>query len=197
MSTETLSSAQPQTAPQATAFSHPRLQELMKKAQEVPGVGAIVLQVIGDLVHPQDRVLACYYQFEANVGKTPGDQSSNFYSCELILVTAAYFISVNIFPKNHTYRKKKIHTVSEVQMRYDPPSISEIKGVQVGKFLPNNLSMSVNFNDDKGNQIEGWQIESTHPESIRNLMEISRILNRCVGFPLSQLAGATQSQGNA
>lgn len=185
MSAETVSS-QPQQPPQANAFNHPRMQELMKKASSVPGVGQILLQILYDTIHPADRVLGCYYQFEATASK-PGDPGGSFYACEVILVTSAYFIFINLFPKSHTFRKKKIHTVGEVNLKYDPPSMDEIKNVQPGKFLPSNLAMTVTFLDDKGQPVETWLSETTAPDAIRNLFDIQRILNRCVGFPLAQI----------
>lgn len=185
-------------APQAPIFNHPRLQELLKKASAVPGVGAIVMQTIYDLVHPQDRILVCYYQFEATIPKTPTEAVNNFYSCEVTLVTAAYYINITIFPKAHTYRKKKIHTVGEVSVKYDPPSMEDIKGMQVGKFVPNNLTLNVVLHDEKGNVVDTWQAETTHPEAVRNLLESARMLNRCVGYPLSQIAQqASAAQANA
>jgi hypothetical protein len=178
-------------------FNHPRLQELLKKASAVPGVGSIVIQTIYDLVHPQDRILVCYYQFEATVPKSPADAVNNYYSCEVTLVTSAYFINITIFPKAHTYRKKKIHTVGEVSVKYDPPSMEEIKGVQVGKFVPNNLTMAVVLHDEKGNAVDNWQVETTHPEAVRNLMESARMLNKCVGYPLGQIAQQAAAATNA
>lgn len=171
---------------QANAFNHPRLQELMKRANQVPGVGQILLQVLMDIIHPADRILGCYYQFDATAGKV-GEPASNYYACEVVLVTSAYFIQINLFPKSHTFRKKKVHTVGEVNIKYDPPALDEIKNVQAGKFTPSNLTMSVQFLDDKGNLAESWLSESTSPESIRNLFDIQRILSRCVGFPLAQV----------
>lgn len=194
MSAETVSS-QPQQPPQANAFNHPRMQELMKKASGVPGVGQILLQILYDTIHPADRVLGCYYQFEATTSK-PGEQGGSFYACEVILVTSAYFIFINLFPKSHTFRKKKIHTVGEVNLKYDPPAMDEIKNVQPGKFLPSNLAMTVTFLDDKGQIVETWLSETTAPDAIRNLFDIQRILNRAVGFPLAQIAQSAPG-GNA
>lgn len=178
---------------QANAFNHPRLQELMKRASGIPGVGPILLQVLMDIVHPADRILGCFYQLEASAGKV-GEPASNFYSCEVVLITSAYFIQINLFPKSHTYRKKKIHTVGEINVKYDPPPMDEIKNVPAGKFLPSNLIMNVHFLDDKGNVAETWLSESSSPEAIRNLFDIQRILVRCVGFPLSQVP-ASAMQG--
>lgn len=179
-------------------FNHPRLQELLRKASAVPGVGAIVVQTLYDLVHPQDRILVCYYQFEATLPKTASEAANNFYSCEVTLVTSAYFINITIFPKAHTYRKKKVHTVGEVSVKYDPPSMEDIKGVQVGKFVPDNLTLTVVMHDDKGNAVDTWQAETSAPEAVRNLLESARMLNKFVGYPLVQIAQqAAASQGQA
>jgi len=172
--------------PQPSAFQHPRLAELMKKAQGVPGIGQVLIQTVMDLVHPGDKVLACYHQFDATAPK-PGDASSSFYTCEVVLVTGQYFIGINLFPKSHTFKKRKIHTVTEVQVRYDPPALEDIKTVQAGKFVPGNLTMHVTFADDKGAPVETWSTESTHPEAIRNLFDIQRVLSKCVGWPLAQI----------
>ncbi|MBO9541314.1 hypothetical protein J7643_12055 [bacterium] len=188
MSTETVSS-QPASAAPHNAFNHPRLQELMKKAGTVPGIGQVLLQILFDTVNPADRILGCYYQFDATAG-APGEAAGNYYTCEVVLVTSAYFILINLFPKSHAYRKKKIHTIGEINLKYDPPTMDEIKNVQAGKFLPTNLTMAVNFMDDKGQVVETWQSETTHPEAIRNLFDIQRILSKCVGFPLAQIPAA-------
>jgi len=158
----------------------------MKKAQGVPGIGQVLIQTVMDLVHPGDKVLACYHQFDATAPK-PGDASSSFYTCEVVLVTGQYFIGINLFPKSHTFKKRKIHTVTEVQVRYDPPALEDIKTVQAGKFVPGNLTMHVTFADDKGAPVETWSTESTHPEAIRNLFDIQRVLSKCVGWPLAQI----------
>lgn len=187
MSPDTASQSVPQAQaqPQANAFNHPRLQELLKKASGVP-IGQILMQILYDTVHPADRILGCYYQFDATAAK-PGEAGGAFYAVEVVLVTSAYFILISLFPKSHHFRKKRIHTVGEVNLKWDPPPLDEIKNAQAGKFLPGNLQLNVSFLDDKGNQVEHWLSETTHPEAIRNLFDIQRLLNRCVGFPLAQI----------
>lgn len=179
----------PASAAPPNAFNHPRIQELVKKAQTVPGIGQVLIQILYDIVHPGDRILGCFYSFDATAPKA-GDPGGSYYAVEVVLVTSAYFIQVALFPKSHTYRKRKVHTVSEVSLRYDPPSTDDLKGLQIGKFVPNNLAMTVVFQDDKGNVVETWLTETTAPEAIRNLFDIQRLLNRCVGFPLAQIPPA-------
>lgn len=183
--TATPTGSAPQSPP-PSAFNHPRLQEVMKKAATMGGIGQILMQVLYDTVHPADRILGCFYQIDAPTAK-PGDPGGAFYSCEVILITSQYFIFVNLFPKSHLYRKRKVFTVGEVSLKYDPPNMDEIKTVQAGKFVPRNLTMSVTFNDDKGNLVETWVSETTHPEAIKNLFDIQRILSKCIGFPLAQV----------
>ena len=44
-----------------SAYSHPRLSELLQTATQTPFIGQVLIQTVRDLVHPQDRILVCYY----------------------------------------------------------------------------------------------------------------------------------------
>ncbi|MNT79069.1 hypothetical protein D3C72_2183690 [compost metagenome] len=65
----------------------------------------------------------------------------------------------------------------------------------MGKFVPSNLTMNVVLHDDKSNVVDTWQTETSHPEAVRNLLESARMLNKCIGYPLGQIAQqAAQAQ---
>ncbi len=183
---------------QATAFSHPRLADLIKRAQAAPGVGPVIIQTLGDLVHAQDSVLMCFYSLDAGAGGVAPD-ANNYYACEVVLVTSAYYINIGLFPKSHMYRKRKIATISDCQVKYDPPSPEELRGLQPGKFAPNNIALTVVFADERGNPVDTWSIESSAPDQVRNLTDIARFASKCVGYPLAKIGqpAAAPSAGQA
>ena len=175
---------------QATAFSHPRLAELIKRAQAAPGVGPVIIQTLGDVVHAQDTVLMCFYSLDAGSGGVTPD-ANNYYACEVVLVTTAYYINIGLFPKSHMYRKRKIATISDCQVKYDPPSPEELRSLPAGKFAPSNIALTVIFADDRGNTVDTWSIESSAPDQVRNLNEIARFASKCVGYPLAKIGQPT------
>lgn len=190
--------AQPQQPTTPSAFSHPKLGELLKRASQSGGIGALLIQLIHDLVVPQDTVLYCFYVFDVGaVGPGGTTDANNFYSIQVVLVTSAYYINIELMPKTHAYRKRKIYTIADVQVKYDPPSPDELRTVQPGKFCPGNINLTVVFADERGAVVDTWNIESTHPEQVRNLIDISRVSSRAVGFPLSKLAGTSAAGGSA
>ncbi len=190
--------AQPQQPTQPSAFHHPKLGELLKRASASGGIGAVLIQLLHDLVVPQDTVLYCFYVFDAGATGPGGAPEANaFYSIQVVLVTSAYFINIELMPKTHAYRKRKIYTIADVQVKYDPPSPDELRSVQPGKYCPANINLTVVFADERGAIVDTWNIESTHPEQVRNLMEISRVSSRAVGFPLAKLAGTSAASSSA
>jgi hypothetical protein len=170
------------------AFQHPRVAQLLQKAQAAGGIGQVITQVLRNLIHPQDTIVFCYFSFDMGAGGT-GAEANNFYTCDVVLVTSAYYINVTLFPKAHSYRKRKIHTIADVLVKYDPPTPDELRNVKAGGFSPSNIALSIVFADDRGTTVESWSIESTHPEQVRMLHEIAAMANKCVGFPLSRIGG--------
>ncbi|MEB3298600.1 MAG: hypothetical protein VKO21_03850 [Candidatus Sericytochromatia bacterium] len=175
-----------QTSP-PNAFQHPRLADLLKRAHAAGGAGAVLIQSLYDLVHPQDTIVACYYSVDMGAGGT-GAEANNFYSIDVVLVTSAYFINISLFPKAHLVRKRKIHTITDVQVRYDPPSPDELRTVQPGRFIPSNIALVLVFADERGQVVETWSMESTAPDQVRNLFDIARFAEKCVGYPLANVA---------
>ncbi|MEB3204534.1 MAG: hypothetical protein VKP57_07530 [Candidatus Sericytochromatia bacterium] len=169
------------------AFQHPRLADLLRRGQQAGGAGMVLVQSLYDLVHPQDTIVACYYSFDMGSGGSGAD-ANNFYSIDVVLVTSAYFINLALFPKTHHLRKRKIHTITDVQVKYDPPPPDELRTVQPGKFVPSNISILLVFADERGQTVETWAMESTAPDQVRNLFDISRFAQKCVGYPLANVA---------
>lgn len=182
---------QPQQPAPPNAFQHPKLGELLRRAQQAGGIGAVLIQLVHDLVVPQDTVLYCFYVFDVGAAAPGGADANNFYSIQVVLVTSAYYINIELMPKTHSFRKRKIYTIADVQVKYDPPTPDELRPVQPGKFCPGNINLTVVFADERGSIVDTWNIESTHPEQVRNLVDISRVSSRAVGFPLSKLAGTS------
>ena len=177
-------------------FSHPRMAELLKRAQAAGGVGALLITIIQDLIHPQDPVLCCYYSLDLGAGGA-GQEANNFYAIDVVLVTSAYFINIGLFPKSHNFRKRKIHTIADVVVKYDPPTPEELRAVQVGKFSPSNINLTIVFADERGTIVDNWTIESTHPDHVRNLHDIAKISTRAVGFPLAKIGQSGGGGGGA
>lgn len=194
MTVETAAPAQ--QAPQSGAFSHPRLADLLKRAQGLGGIGVVIMQTLADLVNAQDTVLMCYFSLDAGAGGL-SPEANNYYACEVVLVTSAYYINIGLFPKSHMFRKRKIATIADVQVKYDPPSPEELRNVQPGKFAPSNINLSIVFSDERGSTVETWTIESSAPDQVRNLTEIARFASKCVGFPLAKLAAGASNQASA
>lgn len=173
------------TAP--NAYGHPRLNELLATAQQTPFIGQVLIGTLRDLVHPQDRVLACYYMMETS-GATE-DRDFTYYQIEVVLVTTAFFIRINFFPKTHTYTKKRIHSISELKIEYPAPPMDDLSDLQAGEFQPSRVKLEVQFVSDRGNVVENWIAEASDLVHVRHVMEINRQLGRMVGLPMSQAGG--------
>lgn len=167
------------------AYNHPKLQELLKKAGGTPGIGQLICQTVYDTVHPQDRILACYYQFEASVGSN--DMGAAFYSCDLVLITSAYFITVGFYPKLHTIHKRRVYSISDLKVEYQSPSSEDLKRLAGAKFYPSNLSVVLSFVNERGDNLDTWSVEVTQPDSIRSLYDTTKLLAKCIGIPLAQI----------
>jgi hypothetical protein len=179
--------AQAQAAHTLTA--HPRTAELIKRVGAT-GIGAVLTQVLYDMVHPQDSVLFCSFAVEMGAPIAAGAPDANtFYAISVALVTSAYYINIELMPKTHNYRKRKIHTIADVQVKSDPPPPEDLRSVQSGKFAPSNINLTIVFADERGAVVDTWAIESTHPEQVRHLVDISRMAAGCIGFPLAKIPG--------
>jgi hypothetical protein len=175
----------------ASAYGHPKLNELIQKAAATPFIGQVLIQTIKDLVHPQDRILVCYYQLETS-GAT-ADREFTYYSVDIVLVTTAFFIRINFFPKTHTYQKKRIHSISDLKVEYPAPPMEEVADLSTSEFLPSRMSVSFNFTDATGKTVENWVAETGEEGQVRQLTEINRLLGRVVGLPLAQAQGPAPS----
>ncbi len=183
--------AAPAQAPHAIN-QHPRSAELLKRAGAAGGIGAVLIQLLYDMVHPQDTVMFCSFVMDIGAGAGgPGADANTFYSIQAHIVTSAYYINIELMPKTHSYRKRKIHTIADVVIRYDPPGPDELRNVQPGKFAPTNINLTIVFADERGAVVDTWNIESTHPEQVRHLVEIARMASKCVGFPLAKIPGSS------
>jgi hypothetical protein len=167
------------------AYNHPKLQELIKKAQATPGIGQLIFQAITDVVHPQDRILACHYYFDSSGGSA--DPGGAYYTFELVLITSAYYISITFYPKLHSIQKRRIHAISDIKVEYQSPSSDDLKKVSGGRFYPSSLSVSLSFVNEHGENVDSWSVEVTQPESVRSLYDTSRWLSKCIGIPLAQI----------
>ena len=175
------------------AYGHARLNELLATAQKTPFIGQVLIGTVRDLVHPQDRVLCCHYMMETSGATT--DRDFTYYQIEVVLVTTAFFIRINFFPKTHTYTKKRIHTISELKLEYPAPSMDDLDELQAGEFLPSRMKLETQFVNDRGGIVETWVAEASDIEYVRNLMEINRQLGRMVGLPLAQAGGQPAAAG--
>lgn len=189
-------------APAHSLTQHPRTAELLKRAGQSGGIGAVLIQLLYDMVHPQDSVLFCSYVMDIGAGAggmgAPGGSDANtFYSIQVVIVTSAYYITVELMPKTHNYRKRKIHTLADVQVRYDPPPPDELRNVQPGRFAPTNINLTIVFADERGAIVDSWSIESTHPEQVRHLVDIARMASKAVGFPLAKITGSGGGGGGS
>lgn len=177
----------------ASAYGHPKLNELIQKAASTPFIGQVLIQTIKDLVHPQDRILVCYYQLETS-GAT-ADREFTYYSVDVVLVTTAFFIRINFYPKTHTFLKKRIHTISDLKVEYPAPPMEEVAELKTSEFVPSRMSVVFNFADAAGKTVEVWATESGDEAQVRQLQEISRLLGRVVGLPLAQAAAPAPAAG--
>ena len=169
-----------------SAYSHPKLNELLHQAAETPFIGQVLIQAIRDLVHPQDRILVCHAMVETS-GKTE-DKEFTYYSVNVVLVTTAFIIRINFYPKTHMQVKKRIHQITELKFEYPAPPMEELADIQTSDFIPSRVKLEVQFGNDKGLPVDTWIAEATDLDHVRNLVEVSRLLGRMVGMPLAQAA---------
>lgn len=172
----------------ASAYGHPKLNELIQKAASTPFIGQVLISTIKDLVHPQDRILACYYQIETS-GATE-DREFTYYSVDVVLVTTAFFIRINFYPKTHTYIKKRVHSISDMKIEYPAPPLEEVAELKTSEFLPSRMSLAIAFADAAAKPVETWIQSSGDEAQVRQLMEISRLMGKLVGMPLAQAQGS-------
>lgn len=172
----------------AANYGHPKLNELLHLASQTPFIGAVLIQTVKDLVHPQDRVLVCHAIVETS-GATE-DKEFTYYSVNVVLVTTAFLIRINFYPKTHMAVKKRIHQITELKIEYPAPPMDDLADIKANEFIPQRVKLDVHFGNDRGDSIENWQVEGADIEHVRNLLDINRVLGRMVGLPLAQAAGA-------
>ncbi len=179
----------------AASYGHPKLNELLHIAGQTPFIGQVLIQTVRDLVHPQDRILVCYALVETS-GATE-EKEFTYYSVDVVLVTTAFFIRINFYPKTHMAVKKRIHVISEIKVEYPAPPMEELEDIKAADFVPNRVKLEVHFANDRGANVETWVAEAADLDKVRNLLEINRALGRMVGLPLAQAASATQQPQSA
>lgn len=168
------------------AFAHPKLAELLRTASSTPFIGQILVGTVRDLVHPNDRVLACYSMIETSGANE--DKEFTYYSIEVVLLTTAFLIRLNFFPKSHTVVKRRVHQISEIKVEYPAPPMDELVNINAYDFVPARVKLEVGFATDHGHPADTWVVEASDPPRVRALMEINRLLSRGVGVPLQQAA---------
>ncbi|MEB3196420.1 MAG: hypothetical protein VKP62_04380 [Candidatus Sericytochromatia bacterium] len=176
-------------------YGHPKLNELLQQAAQTPFIGQVLIQTLRDLVHPQDRILACYPIIETS-GQT-ADREFTYYSVDVVLVTTAFFIRINFYPKTHLAIKKRIHLINELKFEYPAPPMDELAGIKGADYVPNRVKLEVQFNNDRGALAEHWTAEASDEHRVRDLMDINRLLGRMVGMPLAQAVAAAAPQAPA
>lgn len=181
------------TGTAAASYGHPKLNELLHQAAQTPFIGQVLIQTVRDLVHPQDRILACYALVETS-GATE-ERDFTYYSVDVVLVTTAFFIRINFYPKTHMAVKKRIHQITEIKVEYPAPPMDDLADIKAAEFVPNRAKLEVHFGNDRGATVETWTSEAADMDKVRNLMEINRVLGRMVGLPLAQAAAAQPAQG--
>lgn len=165
-------------------YGHPKLNELLQQAAQTPFIGQVLIQTLRDLVHPQDRILVCYPIIETS-GAT-AERDFTYYSVNVVLVTTAFFIRINFYPKTHTAVKKRIHLLNELKWEYPAPPMEDLAGIRGADFVPSRVKLEAHFANDRGHIVEPWVAEASDPNHVRDLMEVNRVLGRMVGLPLSQ-----------
>lgn len=179
----------------AASYGHPKLNELLHQAAQTPFIGQVLIQTVRDLVHPQDRIIACYAIVETS-GATE-EKEFTYYSVDVVLVTTAFFIRINFYPKTHMAVKKRIHVISEIKVEYPAPPMEDLDDIKAAEFVPNRVKLEVHFSNDRGTNVETWVAEAADLDKVRNLLEINRVLGRLVGLPLAQSAQASQQPQGA
>lgn len=172
-------------------YGHPKLNELLHLASQTPFIGAVLIQTVRDLVHPQDRVLVCHAMVETS-GATE-DKEFTYYSINVVLVTTAFFIRINFYPKTHLAVKKRIHQITELKIEYPAPPMDDLVDIKASEFIPSRVKLDVQFANERGDAIENWIVEGADIDHVRNLLDINRVLGRVVGLPLSQAQATGQA----
>lgn len=172
----------------AATYGHAKLNELLQQAAQTPFIGQVLIQAIRDLVHPQDRILVCHPNVETS-GQTE-DREFTYYSVDVVLITTAFFIRINFYPKTHMAVKKRIHQITELKFEYPAPPMDELAEIKSSEFIPSRVKLEVHFANDRGGAVETWIAEAADFDKVRNLVEINRLLGRMVGLPLAQAAAA-------
>ncbi|HEY9724796.1 MAG TPA: hypothetical protein V6D47_22525, partial [Oscillatoriaceae cyanobacterium] len=64
--------------------------------------------------------------------------------------------------------------------------MEELAELKTSEFIPARAALAITFASDRGTEVETWSTEASDVEHVRHLMEISRLMGRMVGLPLSQ-----------
>lgn len=173
----------------AAAYRHDKLIELLQRVNAVSGVSQTIWQTVQEIVSPNERILSCYYQLEMREEEVEQGVEA-FYSCELVLITTGSFVKIDFFPKVQRYQLTKVYRISDIQVEnriFTEDAFGKSTEPVKGLAQPRQFTMVVKFQDEYGRPAAVWEIESTKPENVKNLIVIARTLNRFVGQPLETL----------
>ena len=173
----------------AAAYRHEKLIELLQRVNAVSGVSQQIWQTVQEIINPNERILSCYYQLEMREEETEEGVEA-FYSCELVLITTGAFVTIEFFPKIQRYSLTKVYRISEIKVEnriFKEDAFGKSTEPVKGLAQPRQFNMWVKFQDEYGRDVFTWDIESTKPENVKNLIVIARTLNRFVGMPLETM----------
>lgn len=171
------------------AYRHDKLIELLQRVNAVSGVSQQIWQTVQEIVNPNERILACYYQLEMREEEAEQGVEA-FYSCELVLVTTGALVTIAFFPKVQRYQLTKVYRINDIKVEnriFTEDAFGKSTEPVKGLAQPRKFDMVVKFQDEYGKECATWEIESTKPENVKNLIVIARTLNRFVGQPLETL----------
>lgn len=175
-----------------TSSLHEKLIELLRKLRGLGKISDVIFQTLQGVLSSKEKIITCYYQL--NLSETPPvegeEQTANFYSCEIYLITTSNFITLGFYPNYHNYKIKSIYQINEIKFQRSFSTAyekEETVSAEERNYQPVQVSLEVYFGDEKGNIIDEWKVDTTKEESIDLIQSQIRLLNRCVGMKLSDI----------
>ncbi|MBC7542978.1 MAG: hypothetical protein H7338_09635 [Candidatus Sericytochromatia bacterium] len=174
-------------------YHQDKLIELLKRVHPMGQIGAVMLQVIREVMPHHEKIVACYYQLDFSEGDPTQGGQTTFYSSIVQLLTDHHFIDLGFYPKYHSQRVLAVHAVQDLRLEntfitsFDDGGDEEISTAESRGFRPVQTKFQAALIDSHGQKLENWLIEVSRPEQIENLVQIHNTLKRVVGKPLVSL----------
>lgn len=171
-----------------TIKKHEKLVELAKKMNTLGKITEILFLTLSDLILPEDRLLLCYYQLQTSERMSEGQNSPQFYSSELNIITGRSFIHAGFFQSMHTVDVKSIDHISSLTFNnlFGNPFDVDAE-VSSTNFETSQLKVNMEFCNSAQQKVASWDLDTTDTNNINLLLPQIKNLVKYTGIPLAKV----------